>query len=89
MKDIFLEVSYRRGEPFAAYLYVMRSAARAVARTEELRPGLLVDFDAKGMVMGLEIVHPGETPLKDIRAVLAKLRVRGVSLKDLAPLRAA
>ena len=48
MKHRYLEVTFREGKPFAAYLYLPRLAAAKAARTTDARHGVRVDFDAQG-----------------------------------------
>ena len=56
MKDRYLEVTFRKGKPLAAYLYLPRSVGAKSTRTEEALPGVLVDFAASGEPIALEIV---------------------------------
>lgn len=39
MKDRYLEVTFRKGKPLAAYLYLPRATGVKSARTEEAAPG--------------------------------------------------
>ncbi len=89
MSDAFLEITYRHGKPFAAYLRLPRRRRAKVSRTAELRPGILVDFDSKGTPMGVEIVHPSSTAPEIVLEVLAEVHAAAVDAKELAPLRAA
>jgi len=50
-----------------------------VARTIEFRPGMLVDFDAKGQVVGIEILAAAE-----LAPALAKKPSRKASKKKTA-----
>lgn len=88
MSDVFLEMSFHAGKPFAAYLHLRHESAK-VARTKEIRPGLLVDFAADGKPMGVEIVNPLQTDAQTVLAVIAEVHGGPVSLEELAPLRAA
>ena len=89
MSDVFLEISFREGKPFAAYLHFPRDEGAKVARTREVRPGLVVDFAAGGKPMGIEIVNPLQTSAEAVLAVIAEVHAAPVSLQELAPLRAA
>jgi uncharacterized protein YuzE len=89
MKHEYLEVTYRRGKPLAAYLYLPRSAGAKVARTADAGPGLRVDFDAAGTPMGIEITAPSAVSARDVNALLARLGQPDLPAEDLAPLRAA
>ena len=54
----------------AMYLYLTELAAGAaeVARTEEVAPGLMLDFDRDGRVIGIEVLLvsrlPGAKPMQ-------------------------
>jgi uncharacterized protein YuzE len=88
MSDVFLEMSFHQGKPFAAYLHLRHESGK-VARTKEIRPGLLVDFADDGKPMGVEIVNPLQTDAETVLAVIAEVHGGPVSLEELAPLRAA
>lgn len=83
-----LEVTYRKGHPLAAYLYLGRPHTRS-ARTERWTPSLLVDFAASGEPIGVEILDPETTTAKQVNAVLRKLGLAVLPAKELKPLRAA
>ena len=89
MSSAFLEVSFQNGKPFAAYLRLPRAAGTKVARTREVRPGVVVDFSADGGAMGVEIIHPSQTRPEVVLEVLAEVAASPVTLADLAPLQAA
>jgi uncharacterized protein YuzE len=89
MSEVFLEISFHGGKPFAAYLRLPRDHGAKIARTREVRPGLVVDFAADGKPMGIEIVHPSQTSAETILAVIEEVHAAPVSLQELAPLRAA
>ena len=46
MSATFLEVTFRHGRAFAAYLRPPRAAGTKVDHSREVRPGLVVDFAA-------------------------------------------
>ena len=89
MKDRYLEVTFRKGKPLAAYLYLPRSVGAKSTRTEEALPGVLVDFSASGEPIGLEIIIPASVTVSQINVVLSKLGLAAVSPEELAPLQAA
>jgi hypothetical protein len=89
MSDRYLEVTYRKGKPFAAYLYLPGSAGAKSARTESVGEGLVVDFSSDGSPIGLEITAPGRISLDEINSVLTRLGQPSLSPKELAPLAAA
>lgn len=89
MRRPYLEVTFRGGKAFAAYLYLPRAAGAKVARTAEARPGLLVDYDVTGLPMGIEMTSPRSTEAATVNAVLAELGLATLDPIELAPLRAA
>jgi uncharacterized protein YuzE len=89
MKDRYLEVTFRKGKPLAAYLYLPRSVGAKSDRTEEAFPGVLVDFSANGKPIGLEIITPTSVTVSQINVVLTKLGLAAISPEELAPLQAA
>lgn len=48
MTVLSLQVTYRKGEPFVAYISLARHAGDKVARTEEALPDLPVDYASDG-----------------------------------------
>lgn len=89
MKQPYLEITFRRGKPFAAYLYLPRAPHAKSVRTSEAAPNLLVDYGEDGTPIGIEILAPGEVGADAINSVLAELKLPPVPEADLAPLRAA
>jgi hypothetical protein len=89
MKRRYLEVTFRRGRPFAAYLYLPRDTGVKSARTEKLADGLLVDYAADGTPIGLEILDPARSELTEINRVLGSLGLDPVDADEIAPLAAA
>lgn len=89
MKGRYLEVTFRRGKPFAAYLYLPRQPGARSARTEKLAEGVLVDYGADDRPIGLEILDPARVELGVVNAALSALGLEPVDPEDLAPLEAA
>jgi uncharacterized protein YuzE len=89
MKEPYLEVTYRHGKPFAAYLYLSRSAGDRSTRVRELGPGLLVDFRRDGKPIGIEIIAPEKVSLTKLNRVLRELGLPAAKRADIAPLLAA
>jgi len=81
-------LTYRKGHPVAAYLYLRGPHARS-ARTERWTPSLLVDFAASGEPIGVEILDPTTTTARQVNALLRKLGLAALPAKELKPLRAA
>ncbi len=86
MKQRYLEVSYRRGKPLAAYLYLPRQAGDRSARTERQEAGLLVDYAPDGRPIGVEITAPSQVTLAAFNRVLAAVQQSPLTPTELAPL---
>lgn len=89
MRDRYLEVTFRKGRPLAAYLYLPREPGEKSARTEQAGPGLVVDFAEDGRPIGLEITAPQAVTPEQVNEVLESLGVDGLGPDELAPLAAA
>ena len=88
MNKPYLEITYRQGKPFAAYLYLARQSGDKAARTER-HGALLVDFTADGRAIGIEFTHVGSVDLSAINQILATGHHPAISELDLIPLKAA
>ena len=89
MKERYLEVTFRKGKPLAAYVYLPRHEEMKSTKTVEAAPGILVDYAGSGEPIGLEITAPEHVTVEQINAVLAPLGVSGMTPEEFAPLRAA
>jgi uncharacterized protein YuzE len=89
MKQRYLQVTYHRGRPLAAYLYLPHQPDRTAFRTRRYEPGLIVDLTSDGQPVGIEIVSPAQLTLAVLNRVLRELGCAPMSRADLAPLRAA
>jgi len=89
MSQTHLEVTYRQGQAFAAYLRLPRPRGAKVAATREVTPSILADVDASGQLLGLELLAPQTTTAAEVQAVLAQFHAAGVADRDLMPLRMA
>ncbi len=89
MRQRYLEVTFRKGKPLAAYLYLPRQAGVKSIRTVESSAGILVDYAANGEPIGLEITAPAHVTVDQINTVLETLGLSSMSEEDLAPLHAA
>jgi hypothetical protein len=59
-----LQVTYRKGRTFAAYLHLSHPTGEKSARTVASPDGLLiVDYSAAGKALGVEITAPQAVPL--------------------------
>jgi hypothetical protein len=88
MKHRYLEVTFRKGKPLAAYLYLPRPLGAKVARTTNPGNGLRLDFDAEGTPIGVEITTPAIVTIAHLNAVLAPLGISRLEPEELAPLAA-
>ena len=89
MNQSYLEITCRRGRPLAAYYYLPRRPGQKSLRTEEIAPGLLVDYARGGKPIGIEILEPEKLTLTKINRVLRALGQPLLTRGDLAPLRVA
>lgn len=89
MREPYLEVTFRHGRAMAAYLYLPRQAEEKSASTRRIEPGMVVDFNASGKPIGIEITAPGQITLGAINNVLEELGAPLLADADLAPLLAA
>ena len=89
MRDCYLEVTFRHGRAFAAYLYLPRRPGEKSCRTTRIEPGLVIDYAPSGKAIGIEITAPAAVTLRVINRVLRGLGMPPMTRKDLAPLRAA
>jgi len=89
MSTFSLQVTYRKGKPFSAYIYLVRSPGTRSVRTEQIGPELLIDYAADGSPIGIEIVSPGYVGLDEILTVFDRLGLERPDADELAPLRAA
>lgn len=89
MKALSVEVTYRKGKPFAAYVYLGRKPGQKSARTEEVAPELLIDYAEDGTPIGIEVVSPGYVTVEEIMTVFDKLGLRRPDPEELAPVQAA
>lgn len=88
MSKPYLEITYRKGKPFAAYLYLDRRAGDKAVRTEP-HGGWLIDFTADGRAIGIEFTQVSSVDLAAVNAVLAANHQAPISGDDLRPLLAA
>ena len=86
MKQRYLEVSYRRGKPLAAYLYLPRQPGDKSARTQQQEAGMLIDYAPDGRPIGVEMTAPSQVTLAAVNRVLATLQESPLTPAELAPL---
>ena len=86
MNTCYLEITYRRGKPVAAYFYLLRQAGDTSARTVVGPNGLVTDFTADGRPMGIEITAPSLLTLPALNEALAAAQQPPATADDIAPL---
>lgn len=89
MESMSIQVTYRRGKPFAAYIHLGRKPGEKSIRSEEIAPELVADYGADGRVLGVEVASPGATTVDEIFEVFDKLGLVRPTVDDLGPLVAA
>lgn len=89
MQEAYLEVTFRRGRPLAAYYHLPHPTHESTARSRRVEPGLVVDYSASGQPLGIEITAPGAVTLEALNALLAELGAGSVDAAEFAPLHAA
>ncbi|HEX6813346.1 MAG TPA: DUF2283 domain-containing protein [Planctomycetota bacterium] len=86
MDGTYLEVTFRKGRPLAAYYYLPRRDGDRSARSEPADGGLVVDYASDGRPIGIEITAPTRLVLAELNQLLARLGHPQVKREDLAPL---
>jgi hypothetical protein len=86
MQERYLEITYRRGRPIAAYLYLPRHENDKSQRVVQEGHGLMVDLAEGDRPIGIEIVSPQEITLAVINEVLAKYALPPLDCQEMAPL---
>jgi len=89
MAERYVEITYRKGKPFAAYLFLPRRPGDRSARTERFGEVLVIDYAEDGRPIGIEIVHPQAVTEDDINLALAHIDQPPLRAEDFAPLKAA
>ena len=86
MSQTFLEMTYRKGRPLAAYLYLPRQPNDRSVRTVGGGSGLKADYAADGRLIGIEITSPTLVTVESLNAVLSAAQLPPLSERDIAPL---
>jgi len=89
MNEAYLEVTFRRGRPVAAYYYLPRKPGQRSYRSRRIAPGLVVDLGRGGQPIGIEITAPTKVTVSALNRVLTKLGLSRVTRSELGPLLAA
>jgi hypothetical protein len=86
MRERYLEITYRRGRPLAAYLYLPRGPDEKSQRVIREERGLIVDIAEGDRPIGIEIVSPSNVSLAMLNDVLAKYSLPLLERGELTPL---
>ena len=89
MKTVSLQITYRKGKPFAAYIYLSHRSGQKSVRTEAITEDLLIDYAQDGTPLGIEIVSPGIVSIDEIQSVFDRLGLGRPERVELEPLNAA
>ncbi len=90
MTERSLQVTYRKGHAFAAYLHFSHPTGEKSAKTVASRDGLLVvDYGADGRAIGVEITAPRAVSLELLNMLLAELGEPLLAEHEYTPVRAA
>ncbi len=89
MKVPYLEVTFRHGRPLAGYLYLRPGTERKSHATRRFDHGLVVDLDADGTPLGIEITIPELVTLEALNRALRAFGLPDLTGHDLGPLLAA
>ena len=89
MKSFSLQITYRKGKPFAAYIYLASKTGQKSVRTESVTQDLLIDYAEDGTPIGIEIVSPGYVSIDEIQSIFDRLGFNKPDSAELEPLKAA
>jgi len=89
VKEPYLEITFRRGRPIAAYYYLPRRPGQKSYRSVRGGSGIVVDLGRGGKPIGIEITAPGLVSQTILNRVLKQFGLPAVKSADLAPLIAA
>lgn len=88
MRERYLEITFRRGKPIAAYLYLPRLDSDKSCRAEKMGHDMIVDLSEEGRPIGIEILSPRAASLANINEILAKYSLPPLDETEVAPLAA-
>lgn len=89
MKERYLEITFRKGKPLAAYYYLPRDIGEKSVKTKPAGRGILIDYNATGHPIGIEITAPEKINLQIVNDVLIGLNFDPIEQNEIAPLLAA
>ena len=87
MKQIHLRVTYRGdGSPFAAYVHLPSKRNEKRAKCRRVEPGMILDINKEGKLIGVELTSPRLVTLEDINNVLEEYGMDPIKAATLKPL---
>lgn len=89
MSDRYLAITYRKGKPFGAYLFLPRRPDDRSDRTERFSEVLIIDYASDGRAIGIEIIHPQAVTEEELNRALGHVNQPPLRAEDFAPLAAA
>jgi hypothetical protein len=89
MKHRYLEVTYRKGKPIAAYLYLPRKVGSKAVRTEDAGQGIRIDYDHLDAPLGIEITAPSLATMEQLNETMQRLGLPPLQTQEWSPLQAA
>jgi hypothetical protein len=89
MKQPYLEVTFRKGKPLAAYLYLPRQTGDRAVHSELADAVMVVDRAADNRPIGIELIDPAAVTMEHLNNLLRELDQPTVQQSDLTPLYAA
>ena len=88
MTERSLQVTYRNGKAFSAYLYLAHETGERSVRSAPSADGLLViDYSRSGRAIGVEITAPSAVTPERLNRLLADLHESPLSAHDYVPTR--
>ena len=92
MESRFLEVTFRKGKPVAAYLYLTADNGVKSHRSQKAERGLVLDYGETDQLIGIEITSitsPARATLASVNEVLSSHQLQPLADAELSPLQAA
>ena len=89
MTERSLQVTYRKGRAFAAYLHLSHPTGEKRAKTMASKDGLIVDCGSTGRPVGIGITAPQAVPFERLNQVSADLGETPLAEEEYLPVRAA
>jgi uncharacterized protein YuzE len=89
MTDVYLEVTYRDGHPWVAYLYLPRKKKEKSDHCLEVEADMVLDISREGRLIGIELLAPELVTLEAVNSILEEYGLEPLKESTLSPLLAA